>query len=403
MSDLALRFARAHRALRTIAVTGTNGKTTTTSMIEAIVAASGEPSARLTTLGASVAGELVETESASDEFLLAVERAVQAGVRTFALEVTSKALAFGFAQRWPPNIAVFTNLSHDHLEAHGSAEAYLASKAQLFMVLGETGTAVLNRDDPASAMIDEVTPASVRRLGYSLRDRDADLAALRVEARVDGTTLTLAPSPLANVLGDTLELRAPGDVHAQNALAAALATHAAGYNAESIRAGLASFLGVPGRFEIIARAPLVVVDYAHTPDGLEGTLQTARALTADHAALVCVFGCGGGRDRAKRPAMGEIAARLADRVIVTTDNPRFEDAGAIAASIVDGARQGSGTTEVVLDRRDAITLAISEASDRDVVVIAGKGHEAVQEIAGVARPFSDAAVVRDALRARAIR
>ena len=206
MSDLALRFARAHRALRTIAVTGTNGKTTTTSMIEAIVAASGEPSARLTTLGASVAGELVETESASDEFLLAVERAVQAGVRTFALEVTSKALAFGFAQRWPPNIAVFTNLSHDHLEAHGSAEAYLASKAQLFMVLGETGTAVLNRDDPASAMIDEVTPASVRRLGYSLRDRDADLAALRVEARVDGTTLTLAPSPLANVLGDTLEL-----------------------------------------------------------------------------------------------------------------------------------------------------------------------------------------------------
>ena len=385
----ARRFAAAHPKLRTAAVTGTNGKTTTTSLLDAIVAASGEAHARLTTLGAEVQGERVEAESGADEFLFAVEAAIDAGVRTLALEVTSKALAAGLAARWRPALAVFTNLTRDHLDMHASPEAYLVAKAQLFLALGPGGVAVLNRDDPSSALLDEIIAPAVTRRWYSARDPSADLCATKVELSPQGTRIELAPSPLAAALGHKLELKLFGEVHALNALAAALAADSLGYGPAAIRAGLARFPGVPGRFWPVGWSPLVAVDYAHTPDALEGTLRTARALCGPGGRVRVVFGCGGMRDRGKRALMGALAHRLADRVLLTNDNPRNEDPEAIAAQVRAGAQgPGAGWTQE-LDRGRAIAAAVRDAAPVDVVVIAGRGHEGTQELREGPAPFSD--------------
>jgi UDP-N-acetylmuramoyl-L-alanyl-D-glutamate--2,6-diaminopimelate ligase len=402
-SELRARFAAAHPRLTTAAVTGTNGKTTTTSMIDAVVAAAGEPSARLTTLGAWVAGVRIDAADATAEFLATVEAAVDHGVRTLALETTSKALAGGLARNWRPRVAVFTNLTRDHLDLHGSPEAYLAAKAQLFMALPPGGVAVLNRDDAASRLILQVTPRHARVVTYSVRDPGATLAAQQVVPRASGTRVTLAPSALADRLGGALALTVVGAVHAQNALAAALACDAMGYPAEAITAGLSGYRTVAGRFQLVAERPLVVVDYAHTPDGLQGTLTTARELVAAagrDGRVVCVFGCGGGRDRGKRPQMGEVVDRLADRAVLTTDNPRFEEPAAIADDVLAGVPAPVARWQVELDRRAAIERAIAEAAPDDVVVIAGKGHEQVQEVRGVEHPFSDEAVAREAAARR---
>jgi UDP-N-acetylmuramoyl-L-alanyl-D-glutamate--2,6-diaminopimelate ligase len=391
------RLAEAHRRLRTVATTGTNGKTTTTSMVAAIVAASGEVSARLTTLGGRVGSHAIEAASLSDAFAKTVEGAVAAGVRTLALEVTSLALASGFAARWPPHVAVFTNLTRDHLDYHASPEAYLAAKAQLFMSVVPDGVAVLNADDPSSALLREVTPAGVRVLSYSVQG-PADLRATAVEVEPDGLRIRLAPGPLATALGGALSLRTLGTVHAQNALAAALAAHAAGYGHEAIVEGLRAFEPVPGRFEVVARDPTVIVDYAHTPDALAATLASARRLC--RGALVCVFGCGGERDRGKRPLMGATVDARADRVWLTSDNPRSEDPAAIMDAVAAGVPAPRAAWEREGDRRRAITRAIATAAPEDVVVIAGKGHESTQAIGGRELPLDDRAVAREAWEER---
>jgi UDP-N-acetylmuramoyl-L-alanyl-D-glutamate--2,6-diaminopimelate ligase len=395
------RFARAHAQLRTIATTGTNGKTTTTSMVASIVRAAGEHAARVTTVGAWVDDELMPAPTPMDEFATTVARAVVLGVRTLALEVTSKALAAGLARRWPPHVAVFTNLTRDHLDMHGSPEAYLAAKAQLFIALPPGGTAVLNADDESSALIREVIPSGVAITQFSVREHqpDATLAARAIDLAPGAVHIALADSPLARELGGTLELAVSGGVHAQNALAAALATHAAGYSAAAIRDGLARFRGVPGRFELVGTRPLVVVDYAHTPDGLIGTLATARELCRA-GRVICVFGCGGNRDRGKRPEMGAIVDARADVAVLTSDNPRHEDPAAIAADVRAGVPAPRARWIDELDRGRAIALAIAEAGPDDLVVIAGKGHEATQEVAGRELPFSDAAVARAAIASR---
>jgi UDP-N-acetylmuramoyl-L-alanyl-D-glutamate--2,6-diaminopimelate ligase len=392
-AELERRFGAARARLVTVATTGTNGKTTTTSMVAAIVRAAGEPPARLTTVGAWVGDERVPAPTPTREFLDTVERAVAANVRTLALEVTSKALADGLARRWPPDVAVFTNLTRDHLDLHGSPEAYLAAKAQLFLALAPGKTAVLNADDPSAELVREVIAPGVTVETFSVRGH-ASLAAARVEVAPGRTQVVLAGSPLASELDGALELAVSGAVHAQNALAAALAARAAGYPAAAIRAGLAAFRGVPGRFEVVSERPLVVVDYAHTPDGLVGTLATARELCRGR--LLCVFGCGGDRDRGKRPQMGAIVDERADVAILTTDNPRFEEPAAIAHDVQTGAG-GRARWIVELDRARAIELAIAEARPDDVVVIAGKGHERVQEVRGVELPFSDVDVARAAI------
>jgi UDP-N-acetylmuramoyl-L-alanyl-D-glutamate--2,6-diaminopimelate ligase len=399
------RIVRARERLGTVCVTGTNGKTTTTSMVESIVAAGGQVPARITTVGSWVAGEQVTDDVTMDGFLRAVERAVEAGVRTLAVETTSKSLASGFAWHWPPHVAVFTNLTRDHLDYHGTPEHYLAAKAQLFLALPDDGVAVLNAADPSSALLADLLRPVVRRVAYTARGVDPacvglplGLVAESVTVTRDGTQVRLADSPFASALGPVLQLVPLGEVHAENALAAALAAQAAGFDAAAIRTGLQSFPGVPGRFEVLSREPLVAVDYAHTPDALARTLRLARRLAADGGGRVwCVFGCGGDRDKGKRPEMGRIADEAADEVVLTSDNPRSEDPAAIADAVAAGAPRPRARWTREIDRARAIVGAVRDAGPNDVVVVAGKGHERTQELAGRSTPFRDAEVVRRAL------
>ena len=396
---------------RVVGVTGTNGKTTTTAMIEAIATRAGEPSGRVTTVGSWVRGEQTAEDTGLEAMRRTLDAATEAGVKTMVLETTSLALSRGFARELPATVGVFTNLSRDHLDCHGTPEAYLAAKAQLFMNLLPGGAAVLNAADPSSALLAELVPPSVRRLAFAAGSIDPACAALPLvlaaaSVAVDrgGTRVELAPSPLADRLGGALTLRLLGQVHAENALAAAVAADALGLPAEAIRAALADFAGVPGRFELVDRGgtgPLVVVDYAHTPDALERTLTLARGLVdlVDRPAkgrVFCVFGCGGDRDRGKRPEMGRVASRLADVVVVTTDNPRSEDAEAIADQILSGVVGRFARPLRITDRQQAIREAVSMADDRDIVVIAGKGHEKTQTFRGHIVPFDDVEVARSA-------
>ena len=405
-AELARRFTAAHARLRTCGVTGTNGKTTTTSMIAACVAASGVPSALLTTVGAWVAGERVTGDTAALEFLATVERAVEVGAPILALETTSKALGHGLATRWPPHVAVFTNLTRDHLDHHGSPEAYLAAKARLFLAVPPGGVVVLNRDDPSSALLHEVIPTSVTRRWYGVdatSDVHDELRARAVHVHRDGTVIELWPSERADALGGRLELSIRGHVHAKNALAAALAGEALGLSWDAIRRGLQSFPGVRGRFELVSREPFVIVDYAHTPDALDGTLRSAREIARANEAegeggrVVLVFGCGGERDQGKRPMMGALAHALADVAILTSDNPRREDPIAIARAVREGATGEGARWIEEPDRRRAIERALAEARPGDVVIVAGKGHETTQTIGTETRDFDDAAVVRELL------
>jgi UDP-N-acetylmuramyl-tripeptide synthetase len=377
-------------------------------MIDAIAARAGERSGRTTTVGDWVCGERVsgggsDVEATRRTLALATKKRV----RTMVVETTSYALSRGFAAELPPAVAVFTNLSRDHLGYHGTPEAYLAAKAQLFMSLLPGGTAVLNAADPASALLDEVIPAGLRRVAYAGRAVDAacaqiPLALAAAEVTVDrgGTRVRLAPSPLAERLGGALSLRVIGHVHAENALAAAVAADALGYPPEATREALAAFAGVPGRFQVVDRrggGPLVVVDYAHTPDALERTLLLARGLVeAAKGRVICVFGCGGDRDVGKRPEMGRIASRVADVVVVTTDNPRSEDPEAILDGILSGVEGRSGETIRITDRGRAIRRAIEVAQGPDIVVVAGKGHEKTQIFRDRVVPFDDVEVARSA-------
>ncbi|NMC69128.1 MAG: UDP-N-acetylmuramyl-tripeptide synthetase [Myxococcales bacterium] len=396
------RLIEARRRLVAACVTGTNGKTTTTSMIAAIVAAAGEPSARITTLGAWVDDEQVADGVSMDAFLAGLERALAAGVRTVAVETTSKSLASGFAWRWPARVAVFTNLSRDHLDYHRTPEEYLAAKAQLFLAQPPDGLAVFNAADPSSALIAELLPPGRRRVACTARGVHPDCAALPLalaadEVRVDreGTRLRLAPSDLADALGGALRLRVIGAVHAENALAAALAAHGLGYPPSAIRAGLERFPGVEGRFQVVLREPLAVVDYAHTPDALARTLDLARELAdASGGRVWCVFGCGGDRDQGKRPQMGRIADERADEVVLTNDNPRGEDPERIADAIAAGVHAPRARWTRELDRAAAIALALRHARPADVVIVAGKGHERTQIVGPRTLPFSDVEEIR---------
>jgi UDP-N-acetylmuramoyl-L-alanyl-D-glutamate--2,6-diaminopimelate ligase len=322
-----------------------------------------------------------------------------AGVDAVAMEASSNALAqrrtWGLACR----VAIFTNLTQDHLDYHGTMAAYFDAKLMLFD--GRNGprtrdaVAVVCADDPAAASV-----SAAARLGglRVVRYGEAASAEVRVASAVpagDGVAVVLAHD--GGETGFTLPMF--GRFNAQNAAGAFAAARALGVTPEAAVRGFAAFAGVPGRLERVpvARPFTVVVDYAHTPDALERALGACR----EHAAarVLCVFGCGGDRDRGKRPQMGALAAKGSDRAWVTNDNPRTEDPAAIAAEIVAGA-PGAGL-EVVLDRREAIAAAIREAGAGDVVLVAGKGHETTQTIGAQVLPFDDREVAREALEAPA--
>jgi UDP-N-acetylmuramoyl-L-alanyl-D-glutamate--2,6-diaminopimelate ligase len=380
------------REFTSVGVTGTNGKTTTTLQIASIL---GRDAFRATTVGYFIGDREVRTEHTYDGFIAAVEEAHRVGSRHAVLECTSEALARGFANAWPCSVAVFTNLSHDHLDAHPSPEHYLASKAQLFAALPHGGVAVLNADDPSSALLAQVLPKGVRTLAYAARSTDASRAfaeefgaisvvASDIRVTKQGTLAQLHFATPMNEARAELAIRGIGTHFIENALAALLAAHAIGtFIPDAIRA-LSDAPVPPGRFDMLEDR--VVVDYAHTPDAIERTVETARALSAH---VTVVLGAGGDRDKAKRAPMG-IAASTADRVIITTDNARSEDPRAIAKQIEVGVRMQNGRRpETILDRKTAIRRAIVEAPVGGIVLLLGKGHEVL--------PFSDAIFAKEVL------
>jgi UDP-N-acetylmuramoyl-L-alanyl-D-glutamate--2,6-diaminopimelate ligase len=293
------------------------------------------------------------------------------------------------------DVAVFTNLTRDHLDYHGDMDSYGAAKARLFAWPG-LRAAVLNLDDPFGRRLRSQLPAGLRSLGLSSRGTPgADLRAEDVRLDATGLRFDLVAGPERHAVRSPLL----GRFNVDNLLAVAGALHAFGDAPTDIAEVLGALEPVPGRMNRLGgdgRLPLVVVDYAHTPDALEQALRSLRGHAT--ARLLCVFGCGGERDTGKRPQMAAIAESLADTVLVTDDNPRREDGDAIVADIVAGF---TGTREVVVerDRRAAILRAIGQASADDIVLVAGKGHEPYQEIAGVRHPFDDMAVAREALEA----
>jgi UDP-N-acetylmuramoyl-L-alanyl-D-glutamate--2,6-diaminopimelate ligase len=377
----------------TFGITGTNGKTSTTHLVASIVAASGAHALAVSTVGYFVDGVRLSLPRSARGFLDAAARLHEVGGRWAAVECTSKSLAEGYAKRWRFDLGVFTNLTPDHLQTHGSWEHYLASKAQLFTHLGPGCAAVLNAADRHSLLLHRVIPADVERRWYGSPTRGtllhtADLAAAAVEVDADGTRVRLQPSPWAEALGGELRVRMVGEVFAENALAAATAGLAAGLAPEHVVDGLERCPPVAGRFEVLSRAPCVVIDYAHGPDALARTCDTARGLAGGR--VLVVFGAGGESTPSKRRPMGEAVGARADVAIVTNDNPRGEDPQAIADMLVDGLRTGGrAQVEVELDRRRAIERALELAGPRDVVVVAGKGHETGQEVKGETLPFSD--------------
>lgn len=374
-------------ALTTCAVTGTNGKTTVTQMLGAMANAAGRPATVIGTLsGARTTPEAPELA----RFLAdARDEARTLGATGFvAMEVSSHALDQRRVDAMVFDVAVFTNLSHDHLDYHGTMETYFEAKAKLFTP-PHASLGVVFVDDPYGARLAQSATIPVTAVR---RDDATD-----VTCSVDGSTFTWRGRPVAVVL--------PGRVNVDNALVALVAAEALGLDLDAAVRGLATMAPVPGRLERISAGvdggPTVLVDYAHTPAGLETVLGNLRDLMGYRGRLTVVFGCGGDRDRGKRPTMGEIASRLADSVLITSDNPRSEEPAAIAAQIVDGVPATlRSKVSLQLDRAQAITTAIANAQAGDVVLVAGKGHEVTQVAGGTVTAFSDADVARAALERR---
>ena len=412
LAQAAVRFhGHPSRELGVVAVTGTNGKTTTTWLVEAMLSAWGRRAGLIGTTGVRVAGELTPLPFTTPEApelqgLLARMRA--AGVTHVALEASSHALVQRRTWGLACDACVFTNLTQDHLDYHGNMAAYLDAKLMLFD--GRNGgrekpcVAVIDADDPhASRVADAAVQGGMRPVFFgspeAVRERDGVTVA-HVEPRRDGLQLALIERAGANVTEHPCMLPMLGRYNAWNAAAAVAAARALGVDGGSAVHALERFTGVPGRLERVdAGQPfVVVVDYAHTPDALERALAACREHTAGRVLLV--FGCGGDRDRGKRPLMGAAAARGADRAWITNDNPRSEDPATIAAAILDGVPKGAPVTfDIVLDRRGAIAAALAAARRGDLVLVAGKGHETTQTKAGVVVPFDDREVARALLRA----
>ena len=386
------------RQLRVCGVTGTNGKTTTTFLVDAILRAAGRRSAVIGTLGVQVDGAPVEfhattptTPEASDLQRLLREM-LDRGVQDVTMEVTSHALELDRVAGCRFVTAVFTNLTQDHLDLHGTLEAYRDAKARLFAMVEPDGVCIVNADDPYGEAMARAGRAAVWTYGI---DRPARIRAegLRLSPRGTGMTVVWPEGRVP------VALPLPGRFNVSNALAAFAVGLSRGAPAETIRRVLESTPGVPGRFEPVDEGQpfAVIVDYAHTPDSLEQVLRLAAEISPGRR--IVVFGCGGDRDRTKRPIMGRIGTTLADYAVFTSDNPRGEDPEAILREIeagVPGARNFSSEA----DRRRAIEQAIAMAGPGDVVVIAGKGHETYQIVGDQVIDFDDRAVARELLRAR---
>src|SRR5689334_12779291 len=379
-------FGRPTEELQVAGVTGTNGKTTTAFLLYAILAAAGRRPGLLGTIESRVGGErrpAVRTTPEAIDLQREFREMLDAGDRSAAVEATSHGSALGRLDRVRFSALVFTNLTQDHLDFHGTLEAYFDAKRRLFT---ETmPPAAVNVGDEHGRRLAEELRGHNELLTFGLLD-DADIRPEELELGPRGARF--------NAGGIELETRLRGRFNVENVLGAVAAAKLLEIPDDAIAYGVRELRGVPGRFEAVDEGQpfAVLVDYAHTPDSLENVLRTARDLAQGR--LICVFGCGGDRDRGKRPLMGRIASELADLAIVTSDNPRSEEPEAIIAEILAGI---DGEAEVEPDRRVAIARAIESAQEGDVVVIAGKGHEQGQQFADRTIPFDDREVARDAL------
>ncbi len=390
LGALALAFSQLDRlGPEVIGVTGTNGKTSTVQLIAQALTLLGQTAGTIGTLGAGLYAHHKAGERTTPD-VLEVHRALremrEQGAATVAMEVSSHALDQGRVDAVPIRVAVFTNLTRDHLDYHGSFAAYAAAKASLF-TLDSLRAAVVNIDDPQGSLIAGGLPAGLDCWTVSaLGQVAARVAASDLQMRASGLVFTMRIGQVTGVIDSPLL----GRFNVDNLLTVGAVLGCLGVSAEAVLALLPRLQPIRGRmnrFGGSTRAPLVVVDYAHTPDALAQALHSLRGHTAGR--LICVFGCGGERDRGKRPQMARIAEMAADQVIVTDDNPRGEDGQAIVAEIVAGFERAE-VVHIQRDRARAIAQAIEMARPGDTVLIAGKGHEAWQEIAGERLPFDDA-------------
>jgi UDP-N-acetylmuramyl-tripeptide synthetase len=392
-------YGRPSQSLWIVGVTGTNGKTSCSRWIAQCLDACGRRAAVIGTLGNGLVGALAPAEGTTPDASQVHEMLAQfkaGGATAVAMEVSSHGLDQGRVNAVAFDAALFTNLTRDHLDYHGTMEAYGAAKARLFE-WPRLSTCVINADDPFGRhLIDAVRDGSCRLLTYGFAG--GDITAATIDATPDGLAMTVA-TPWGKG-----ELRAPviGAFNAANLLGVLGVLLASGVPLDAALAALARVEPPPGRMQRLGgdALPLVVVDYAHSPDALQKVLAALRPAVNPGCELVCVFGCGGDRDQGKRPEMGAAAGRLADRIVVTSDNPRTEDPLAIANAIVSGiAATPNRHWRVEIDRAKAIRLAIAGARRGDVVLLAGKGHEDYQERNGVRHHFSDARVAAAALAA----
>jgi UDP-N-acetylmuramoyl-L-alanyl-D-glutamate--2,6-diaminopimelate ligase len=390
MAPLAARFYGDPTAeLRVVGVTGTNGKTTTAFLVHEVLKAAEYPCGLLGTVKQIVGGvekDVVRTTPEAIELQSTFRQMLEGGDEACAMEVSSHAMTLHRADAIHLEVAIFTNLTQDHLDFHADMEDYFLAKRKLF----EAGpkTAIVNVDDPYGRRL----AVDFECVTFSAEGAEADYSAHDVSFDAGGARFRVGEMELRTGL--------PGHFNVANALGAFAAAEAMGVGAEIAAAGLARAARVPGRFEPIDEGQgfSVLVDYAHTPDSLENVLRAARRLTGGR--LISVFGAGGDRDRDKRPKMGRAGAELSDLAVITSDNPRSEDPGAIVAEVAAGA-EGVGAApelQVVVDRREAIALALARAEPGDTVVIAGKGHEQGQEFEdGRKIPFDDREVAREEL------
>lgn len=395
-------FGRPADRLKLTGVTGTNGKTTTTFLIEHMLRTAGRSVAMIGTIEYHVAGRVLPAPHTTPESLelnATLAEAVQAGATEAVMEVSSHALEQGRVYGLHYDVAVFTNLTRDHLDYHQSMEAYFGAKAKLFQGDGAAppSVAVINEDDEYGIKLREIAQESGSEvIGYGLHG-----ARVTVEDIVYSSTGTRFEVHLGDeIIG--CESRLIGEINVYNVLAASAAAYARGCALDQIRDAIASFTRVPGRFERVdcGQPFIVVVDYAHTDDALRNLTRIARQLLAQQKSggrIITLFGCGGDRDRTKRPLMARAAGEGSDFVVLTSDNPRSEDPHAIIADALPGLEQTGSRHVVEPDRRKAIAITISEARSGDIVLVAGKGHEKYQITREGTFPFDDVQVAREAL------
>lgn len=408
LADFAdLLYGQPSRHLRLLGITGTNGKTTSTHLIEYILSKAGKTVGLIGTLGSRGPGSIEygsakHTTPQAPELQEMLARMLASKCSHIAMEVSSHSLALKRVDGCHFAVACLTNISQDHLDFHKTMDNYWKSKRMLFESLNDScqssKLALVNIDDPLAREFLTIVSASVKKLSYGFSE-NADVYPLELQYQ-QGRSLIRLATPHGEM---QLVTRLVGQFNVYNIMAATTICLEEGATRDAIAEALSEFTGVPGRFETVSigcpTEPLCIVDYAHTPDGLENVLRTAAAMKKSNGKLICVFGCGGDRDPSKRPQMGEIAEARADLVIVTSDNPRTENPQEIIAHILSGIKRMK-TVEVEPDRAQAIKIAIDIAEQDDIVIIAGKGHENYQLVMNQVIYFDDKVEVRKALESR---